>query len=193
MKKIVLFLLVITVGLTMQAQGKIDPTNGTIRTVLDMLRVIPGVEVAMAQGGSTQTQVYIRGNASLRLKTVALIVVDKAIFAGDVTQINPQDVADITVLKDAASASAYGAQGSGGVIVITTKSGSSPSNNPAVNTYKKSVYNYFIEKKIELNIYGVDDKLITSGVIKEEQDSSIVVRKKTILKASIGRVEIKPE
>ena len=193
MKKIVLFLLVITVGLTMQAQGKIDPTNGTIRTVLDMLRVIPGVEVAMAQGGSTLTQVYIRGNASLRLKTVALIVVDKAIFAGDVTQINPQDVADITVLKDAASASAYGAQGSGGVIVITTKSGSSPSNNPAVNTYKKSVYNYFIEKKIELNIYGVDDKLITSGVIKEEQDSSIVVRKKTILKASIGRVEIKPE
>ena len=193
MKKIVLFLLVITVGLTMQAQGKIDPTNGTIRTVLDMLRVIPGVEVAMAQGGTTQTQVYIRGNASLRLKTVALIVVDKAIFAGDVTQINPQDVADITVLKDAASASAYGAQGSGGVIVITTKSGSLPSNNPAVNTYKKSVYNYFIEKKIELNIYGVDDKLITSGVIKEEQDSSIVVRKKTILKAAIGRVEIKPE
>jgi TonB-dependent SusC/RagA subfamily outer membrane receptor len=147
----------------------------------------------MAQGGTTQTQVYIRGNGSLRLKTVALIVVDKAIFAGDVTQINPQDIADITVLKDAASASAYGAQGSGGVIVITTKSGSSPSNNPAVNTYKKSVYNYFIEKKIELNIYGVDDKLITSGVIKEEQDSSIIVRKKTILKSAIGRVEIKPE
>jgi hypothetical protein len=53
--------------------------------------------------------------------------------------------------------------------------------------------NYIIEKKIELNIYGVDDKLIISGVIKEEQDSSIVVRKKTILKAAIGRVEIKPE
>jgi TonB-dependent SusC/RagA subfamily outer membrane receptor len=193
MKKIVLLLLVITAGLRIQAQGKIDPTNGTVRTVLDMLRVIPGVEVAMAQGGTTQTQVYIRGNASLRLKTVALIVVDKAIFTGDVTQINPQDVADITVLKDAASASAYGAQGSGGVIVITTKSGSSPSSNPAVNTYKKSVYNYFIEKKIELNIYGIDDKLITFGVIKDEQDSSIVVRKKTILKSAIGRVEIKTE
>ncbi len=53
--------------------------------------------------------------------------------------------------------------------------------------------NYIIEKKIELNIYGVDDKLIISGVIKEEQDSSIVVRKKTILKSAIGRVEIKPE
>jgi TonB-dependent SusC/RagA subfamily outer membrane receptor len=193
MKKIVLLLLVMTPVLRIQAQGKIDLTNGTVRTVLDMLRVIPGVEVAMAQGGTTQTQVYIRGNASLRLKTVALIVVDKAIFTGDVTQINPQDVADITVLKDAASASAYGAQGSGGVIVITTKSGSSPSSNPAVNTYKKSVYNYFIEKKIELNIYGIDDKLITFGVIKDEQDSSIIVRKKTILKSAIGRVEIKPE
>jgi TonB-dependent SusC/RagA subfamily outer membrane receptor len=193
MKKIVLLLLVMTPVLRIQAQGKIDLTNGTVRTVLDMLRVIPGVEVAMAQGGTTQTQVYIRGNGSLRLKTVALIVVDKAIFAGDVTQINPQDIADITVLKDAASASAYGAQGSGGVIVITTKSGSSPSSNPAVNNYKKSVYNYFIEKKIELNIYGIDDKLITFGVIKDEQDSSIIVRKKTILKSAIGRVEIKPE
>lgn len=193
MKNFVLLLFVIVGGLTTQAQGTIDPTNGTVRTLLDMLRVIPGVEVAMAQGGISQTQVYIRGNASLRLKTFALIVVDKAIFAGDVSQINPQDVADITVLKDAASASAYGAQGAGGVIVITTKSGSLPSNNPAVNTYKKSVYSYFIEKKIELNIYGIDDKLITSGVIKEEQDSSVVVRKKTILKAAIGRVEIKPE
>jgi hypothetical protein len=94
---------------------------------------------------------------------------------------------------DAASAAAYGAQGSGGVIIITTKSGSAPVNNPAVTTYRKSAYNYFIEKKIELNIFGLDYKLIASGIIKEEQDSSIVVRKKTILKSTISRVEIKPE
>jgi hypothetical protein len=55
------------------------------------------------------------------------------------------------------------------------------------------VYNYFIEKKIELNIFGLDNKLIVSGIIKEEQDSIILVKKKTILKSTISRVEIKPE
>jgi TonB-dependent SusC/RagA subfamily outer membrane receptor len=193
MKPFKMFLVFFQLGLCLNTFAQIDPTNGTVRTVLDMLRVIPGVEVTMASGGQTQNQVYIRGNGSLRLKNTAIIVVDKAIFTGDVNQINPQDVADITVLKDAASAAAYGAQGSGGVIIITTKSGSTPVNNPAVTTYRKSAYNYFIEKKIELNIFGLDNKLIASGIIKEEQDSSIVVRKKTILKSTISRVEIKTE
>lgn len=193
MKNILLLLFVFCLIFYKNTNAQIDPTNGTVRTVLDMLRIIPGVEISLASGGTSQPQVYIRGNGSLRLKTTAIIVVDKSIFSGDITQINPQDVADISVLKDAASAAAYGAQGAGGVIIITTKSGKSPVNNPSITTYKKSVYNYFIEKKIELNILGLDDKIIATGIIKEESDSIIIVRKKSILKSAIGRVEIKPE
>lgn len=52
-----------------------------------------------------------------------LIVVD-GIPIDDVSSINPQDVADITVLKDATAASIWGARASNGVIVVTTKKGS---------------------------------------------------------------------
>ena len=53
----------------------------------------------------------------------ALIVVDNFAYDGDISSINPNDIADITVLKDAAAASAWGARSGNGVIVITTKRG----------------------------------------------------------------------
>ncbi len=66
-----------------------------------------------------------------------LIVVDGAPFYPGVTDpwqlINPSDVASITVLKDAAAASIWGAQAANGVIVITTKSGGQRKNQPLVN------------------------------------------------------------
>src|SRR5690606_8400995 len=66
-----------------------------------------------------------------------LIVVDNAPFyTGAVdpwTLINPADVESITVLKDAAAASIWGAQAANGVIVITTKSGGVKRGQPMMN------------------------------------------------------------
>ena len=85
-----------------------------------MLRDVPGMDVKAIHnknGGS----VIARGISSLTNQKPPLFVVDGVVYGGDITNINPQDVDVITVLKDAAFASAYRAQGAAGVILITTK------------------------------------------------------------------------
>jgi TonB-linked SusC/RagA family outer membrane protein len=71
--------------------------------------------------GATQ-DFSIRGLSSLS-STQPLIVVDNFIYKGDLNNLNPNDIQSVTVLKDAASASIWGAQSGNGVIVITTKKG----------------------------------------------------------------------
>ena len=68
-------------------------------------------------------QISIRGRSTLFGNTQPLIVVDNLPYEGSIDNINPNDVESITVLKDAAAASIWGAQAGNGVIVITTKSG----------------------------------------------------------------------
>lgn len=65
----------------------------------------------------------IRGLSSIQGEKSPLIVVDNFPYEGDLQNINPNDVANITLLKDAAAASIWGARAGNGVIVITTKSG----------------------------------------------------------------------
>lgn len=65
----------------------------------------------------------IRGLSSIQGSRKPLIVVDNFPYEGDLDNINPNDVADITVLKDAAASSIWGARAGNGVIVITTKTG----------------------------------------------------------------------
>ncbi len=56
--------------------------------------------------------------------TDPLIVVDGSPYDGDISNdINPADIAEITVLKDASSGALYGARGANGVVMITTKKG----------------------------------------------------------------------
>jgi TonB-dependent SusC/RagA subfamily outer membrane receptor len=162
------------------------------RNIYDLLRTIPGIEITPGNGTKDQPKVYIRDARNMKGKVAALFVLDKAIYDGDISMINPLDVADITVLKDAASAAAYGSRGFGGVVQITTKSGNA-SIPPAVNTFNKSAYQYFITKSIELRVIGKDGKTIANGVITKETDSSILMRKREILKKNIEKVEIIPQ
>ncbi|MDR7131663.1 TonB-linked SusC/RagA family outer membrane protein [Algoriphagus sp. 4150] len=67
--------------------------------------------------------VSIRGSSTLLSDRQPLIVVDNMAYDGPVENINPNDVESITVLKDAAAASIWGAKSGNGVIVITTKRG----------------------------------------------------------------------
>ncbi|NOU59299.1 SusC/RagA family TonB-linked outer membrane protein [Marinifilum sp. JC070] len=68
-------------------------------------------------------QIVIRGQATLSAETQPLIVVNGLPWMGQLSEINSEDVEQISVLKDAASTSIYGVRGANGVIVITTKSG----------------------------------------------------------------------
>jgi TonB-linked SusC/RagA family outer membrane protein len=87
---------------------------------------IAGVNVSTnsgAPGGATK--IRIRGYSSINTTTDPLYVVDGVIWTEGGASINPNDVASIDVLKDASSTAIYGTRGANGVILITTKRGSS--------------------------------------------------------------------
>ena len=70
-----------------------------------------------------QPEIRVRGLSTIESNSQPLIVVDNFPFEGDINTINPNDVESVTVLRDAAAASIWGARAGNGVIVITTKQG----------------------------------------------------------------------
>ena len=100
--------------------------NENPQSVQDALRGnIPGLNIsqinaASAKGGG---DLLVRGKSSIRAGTSPLIVLDGVIYPGQLSDINPNDVATIDVLKDASSAAVFGAKSASGVVLITTKKG----------------------------------------------------------------------
>ncbi|RQO31845.1 VWA domain-containing protein [Taibaiella sp. KBW10] len=91
----------------------------------------PGVLVTTGSGQpGSAPDIMIRGQGSLNASTAPLIVLDGMPYDGTLVSINPNDVANMVVLKDAAAKARYGARGANGVIDITTKGSS--------NNYKLS-------------------------------------------------------
>lgn len=86
---------------------------------------VPGLWVSSNSGkpGDDGAQMRVRGWGTLN-NTAPHIVVDGVQVQGDLSQINPNDIESISVLKDAASAAIYGSKAANGVILITTKMGS---------------------------------------------------------------------
>jgi TonB-dependent SusC/RagA subfamily outer membrane receptor len=86
------------------------------------LRKVPGLYV---RGSGAQASVTIRGMNSVNLSQEPLFVLNDTPIGNSFAQIasfiNPNDIAKVTVLKDASSTSMYGSRGSGGVVVIRTK------------------------------------------------------------------------
>lgn len=66
-------------------------------------------------------EMKIRGTSSLHATTTPLLVVDGIPIEGSIDDLNPYDIENITVLKDAAATAIYGARASNGIIVVTTK------------------------------------------------------------------------
>lgn len=82
--------------------------------------ITTGLYYSKLQGGD---QINIRGLSTLTANTQPLIVLDNFPYEGDIKNINANDVESVTILKDAAAASIWGARSANGVIVITTKKG----------------------------------------------------------------------
>lgn len=104
----------------MEAIGNVPTTN-----VSRLLQgQAAGVQVRQQSGRpGEEMQITIRGLGSLGAGSSPLFVVDGFPIGNSLGQnINPADIASITVLKDAASTAIYGARGSNGVVLITTKS-----------------------------------------------------------------------
>lgn len=94
-----------------------------------------GIRVSQSSGapGSGST-VRIRGTSSIN-GSDPLYVVDGVVIGGGIDYLNPNDIASIEVLKDAASAAIYGARGANGVIIITTKTGKKGGATVNYNAY----------------------------------------------------------
>lgn len=67
--------------------------------------------------------ISIRGISTLRAETKPLLVVDGYPTEGDLSDLNPENIENVTVLKDGVAASIYGSRSANGVIVVTTKNG----------------------------------------------------------------------
>lgn len=98
--------------------------NRPIRSATDALQgAVSGLTVSSGSGAPGQfSSLKIRGATSIN-SGGALVIIDG--MPGDINHVSPQDIENISVLKDAASSAIYGARAAEGVILITTKKGKS--------------------------------------------------------------------
>lgn len=99
---------------------------------------VPGLDITRESGSATSgVNMTIRGNRSLSNAEGAnrpLVIID-GMQGGNVSDIHPQDIESIDVLKDASSTAIYGSQGANGVIIITTKRGRTGRPQISYNAY----------------------------------------------------------
>lgn len=94
----------------------------------DVLSRLPAIANGMVMDNGSNSiqgtpQMMIRGLSTISGPKDPLVVVDNFPYDGNISNINPNIVENITILKDASAASIWGARAANGVIVITTKSG----------------------------------------------------------------------
>ncbi|MFH0758816.1 MAG: TonB-dependent receptor [Bacteroidota bacterium] len=127
---------VVVVGYGSKRKGSITGSVGTVSA--DQIEQIPvasfdamlqgqvaGMQVITNSGApGSSASIRIRGVSSLNAGTQPLYIMDGIqITAGDFSALNPNDIENISVLKDASATSIYGSKGANGVIIITTKRG----------------------------------------------------------------------
>ena len=109
-------------------------SHQSANSVTDILRAnVPGLNVGFSNSPKGVSQLEVRGSNTLSASSRPLIVVDGMIYNGDLSDINPNDIDKVDVMKDASSAAVYGARGSNGVILITTKRGQQGKPRVTVN------------------------------------------------------------
>ena len=129
-------------------------------SVQDVLRGTPGLQIgydSSAKGSGASIQ--LRGQNSLGTSTSPLIILDGMQFYGELSEINPDDIGQIDVLKDASSAAVYGAKAANGVIIITTKKGKE--GKPVINVSANLAAN---TKAAYRDVYG------PTGYMKYRED-----------------------
>jgi TonB-dependent starch-binding outer membrane protein SusC len=104
----------------------IDKNTLNKQTGSNILQRINGVATGVlfeTNKGGTTNNIKIRGNSTINGPQDALIILDNFPYAGDIKNINPDDIESVTILKDASAASIWGARAGNGVIVLTSKKG----------------------------------------------------------------------
>lgn len=132
------------------------------RTVQDILRGTPGLTIGLDASAKNGGSINIRGQRSVYEAgnhNSPMLVLDGMPFYGELSEINPDDIEQIDVLRDASAAAIYGAQSANGVIIITTKKGKQ--GKPKIN----------FTSNLGLSTMGVDRPVQgPEGYIKYRQD-----------------------
>src|SRR5690606_14263891 len=120
---------------------------------------VSGLQINTTNNGvNPSTRVTLRGNRSLLGNNQALIVVDGYPSSRDaIDRINPNDIADITVLKGANAAALYGSDASNGVIMITTKTGEGKLSVTYNTSYTAESVSYMPEFQDKFGVGGFPD------------------------------------
>ncbi|WP_400262663.1 SusC/RagA family TonB-linked outer membrane protein [Sphingobacterium sp. SG20118] len=111
---------------------------------------LPNLNLKMVDGSPTRGATFnVRGTTSIGAGGAALVLIDGV--EGDANMVNPNDIASVTVLKDASSAAIYGSRAAFGVVLITTKAPVKGKTKIDFNT------SYSFNKRT------VEPKLVTNG------------------------------
>ena len=142
---------------------KYQPAN-----VQELIRsAVPGLKVGYSTSAKNTPDFEIRANNTIKADVdddvdeeaeanKPLIVLDGVIFNGDIAAINVNDIASVDVLKDASAAAIYGSRASNGVIVFTTKTGST--GEPTINASAKLG---IVTRGKHLNWHEAGDEVMT--------------------------------
>jgi TonB-linked SusC/RagA family outer membrane protein len=122
---------------SIQSIGSEELKDMPVSTIAQKLQGrLAGVQINQTTGQPGQgMNVRIRGQLSVSGGSAPLYVVDGFPITGDINSINPDEIDEITVLKDAASTSLYGSRAANGVILITTKKGTKGQTNVNLNVF----------------------------------------------------------
>ncbi|MFW6369716.1 MAG: TonB-dependent receptor [Bacteroidota bacterium] len=98
---------------------------------------MPGFSVTQTEAGAEggNYSLLLRGRNSITANNNPLIILDGIPYSGNISDINPKDIASVEVLKDASSAAIYGSRASNGVILITTNKGLSATPTLTFDSY----------------------------------------------------------
>lgn len=115
---------------------------------------VPGVSITNTGAGdpNTEASIQVRGVSSRSAGLGPLIVID-GVPGGNLTNLNPNDIASFDILKDGAASAIYGTRGSNGVILVTTKKGA---RDGVIHTTYNGTVSFDVIKK-ELDMLNADE------------------------------------
>jgi len=144
---------------------------------------VPGVDIRTSQGTpGAATRFQVRGNSSFFGDSQPLIIVDGVpynntmvetssmtsgggAYSSGISNLDPNDIATFNVLKGSAAAALYGSRASNGVVIITTKSGSTKLDQPTAITLRSSVSMENVANLPDYqNMYGTGSQFNYSGI-----------------------------
>ena len=132
---------------------------------------VAGVNVGAQNSPGVTPSIIVRGQNSINGSNSPLIVLDGIIYLGSMSDINPDDIAVIDVLKDASAAAVYGSRSANGVIVITTKKGKT--DKPIIRYTTSMGLNVWQNKTNMMNLERWEEKFSAQDISTETPEDIV--------------------